>query len=176
MGRLSREKGKRAEREIATFLRGVVQEVYGEEAPLVIERNQNQSADGGVDIVGIDFLAVEVKHHAKPALNSWWRQTLEQASILSEKRRFCTDGDEMTSREKTSSPSPSPSWSRERPLPVLFWKIHGGKWNVRTMVRIPIALGASTQTAGDISLTAFQEWLKQRLLADKHLAEQSNTK
>lgn len=80
-GRLSRNKGKRAEREIVTLLQGVVNQVYREHGkiPVVLQRNLMQSHKGGADITSLPWMAVEVKHHARQQPDAWWRQTLEQA-------------------------------------------------------------------------------------------------
>ena len=38
-----------------------------------------QSHRGGYDIVGLEFLALEVKFQEQITINAWWRQTTEQA-------------------------------------------------------------------------------------------------
>lgn len=80
-GASSLNKGKRAEREVVRMLQPVVDSAYdslGYEAP-VLERNLMQSNRGGHDIVGMEWLALEVKHHATLKLVQWWEQTLAQA-------------------------------------------------------------------------------------------------
>jgi hypothetical protein len=82
MGSLSIQKGKRAERDVAARLNASVQLVcarLGVEAPKVM-RNLSQTQDGGFDLDGIPWLAIEVKHHKAVALNTWWAQTLRQSS------------------------------------------------------------------------------------------------
>lgn len=79
-GLRSRNKGKRAEREVVKLIQPVVTEVYqgrGIEVP-ALERNLMQSHKGGYDVVGLDWLALEVKHHEQMSLTTWWRQTLNQ--------------------------------------------------------------------------------------------------
>jgi hypothetical protein len=44
-----------------------------------IERNLQQSASGGHDLLGIPFYAVEVKKVEKPQLGAFWEQACEQA-------------------------------------------------------------------------------------------------
>lgn len=81
MGSLSIQKGKRAERAIAVLLRQIIEAVCLRFSVPVIElrRNLKQSQIGGFDLDGIDWIAIEIKHHAKPAFSSWWAQTLHQA-------------------------------------------------------------------------------------------------
>lgn len=92
-GLRSRNKGKRAEREVAELFRGWLADVASywnkvvqpDVAPgvdleaLLVQRNQLQSDRGGFDLVGLGDLAVEVKHHEAPSVASWWKQTVEQA-------------------------------------------------------------------------------------------------
>ena len=75
-GGFSREKGKRAEREVVKLLQPVVTKVYqeaGKEIPL-LERNLMQSHKGGHDIVGLEWMALEVKHHETLQISQWWEQ------------------------------------------------------------------------------------------------------
>lgn len=76
-----RAKGQRAERKVIELLQPVVNEVYTGLGitPLNLERNLMQSHKGGYDVVGIDWLAIEVKHQETLALDNWWAQTLRQA-------------------------------------------------------------------------------------------------
>lgn len=85
-GSFSRDKGKRAEREIVKMLQPVVNKVYaevGREAPL-LERNLMQSHRGGHDVVGLGWLALEVKHHEKVNVPGFWEQTKKQAGTTME--------------------------------------------------------------------------------------------
>ena len=86
MGKMSRNKGKRGEREAAKRVIEWLAPVYleaGVEAPR-LERNLQQSRYGGYDLVGVDWLAVEVKRCERLQVKQWWRQTLAQ----------CRDGQE----------------------------------------------------------------------------------
>jgi len=56
-----------------------VYETAGLEPP-ELERNLMQSRLGGYDIVGLDWLALEVKRQEQAAVGTWWRQTVRQAS------------------------------------------------------------------------------------------------
>jgi hypothetical protein len=44
-----------------------------------LERNLEQSRTGGCDIIGLPWIAIEVKHQETLQLASWWQQTLSQA-------------------------------------------------------------------------------------------------
>lgn len=81
-GKMSRNKGKRGEREIVKLLQPILDEEYervGLEPPR-LQRNTLQSDSGGYDLVGIDNLAIEIKYQESYNLNSWWAQTCAQAN------------------------------------------------------------------------------------------------
>lgn len=80
-GLTSRNKGKRGEREIVHLLQPVIDEVYASSGiPIpILQRNTIQSDRGGFDIVGLDWLAIEVKHQEQNNVNGWWTQTVQQA-------------------------------------------------------------------------------------------------
>jgi hypothetical protein len=100
----AKDKGARAERNVIQLLQPIVDKVYSELGKPVpkLQRNSLQSDGGGFDIVGLDWIALEVKHQEKMKINDWWAQTIRQA----------TDGN-ITNR-----------------LPVLFYKSNGLKWHV----------------------------------------------
>lgn len=79
-GLTSRNKGKRGEREIVNILQPVVDEVCAKNGFVQIElqRNTIQCDRGGYDIVGLDFLAIEVKHQEQLQPETWWKQTVKQ--------------------------------------------------------------------------------------------------
>lgn len=77
----SRSKGQRGEREVVAMLQPTIDRVYeaaGREPPQ-LERNLMQSRAGGYDIVGIEWLALEVKRVEVEWSNSWWEQAKRQA-------------------------------------------------------------------------------------------------
>lgn len=83
-GGFARAKGQRGERDAIKTLQPIVDKVYlemgyaGENLP-VLERNQMQSARGGHDIIGLDWLALEIKHQETLSINTWWSQAQRQA-------------------------------------------------------------------------------------------------
>jgi hypothetical protein len=75
-----RGKGQRGERESIVLLQawaGPVMQARGL-PPLELTRNLVQSRSGGYDILGLDWLALEVKRHENLAVPQWWRQTVKQ--------------------------------------------------------------------------------------------------
>ena len=76
MGAASRNKGARGEREAAKLLLGWLAEA-GIDAD--IHRNADQTRSGGFDLVGLPWLAVEVKRAETLRQGDWWRQTVAQA-------------------------------------------------------------------------------------------------
>jgi len=89
-----RSKGQRGEREVINMLQEIIDRVCrsrvaessemssgeGENRPdhRHLLRNQLQSAIGGSDICGLEWLAIEVKYQETENINSWWAQTLSQ--------------------------------------------------------------------------------------------------
>lgn len=80
-GRMAQNKGKRGEREVYKLLQPIVDEVYtyNKLEPPVLQRNTLQSRAGGYDIVGLDWLALEVKYVEKTWDPKWWKQAVKQA-------------------------------------------------------------------------------------------------
>lgn len=79
-GKMSRDKGQRGEREICQLLQPVVNEVYElfDLTPPKLKRNTLQSDDGGCDIAGLLWAAIEVKYCETIKLTQWWAQTIAQ--------------------------------------------------------------------------------------------------
>lgn len=83
-GSTSRNKGANAEREVITILQPIINKCYERfdgslgDAPL-LQRNALQSHTGGFDVVGLDWLALEVKRQETLNLTAWWRQTVKQS-------------------------------------------------------------------------------------------------
>lgn len=79
----ARDKGQRAERQVIKLLQPVVDKVYLEGGlegvTPSLERNLMQSNKGGYDIVGLEWLALEVKHQETLQVDQWWDQAKRQA-------------------------------------------------------------------------------------------------
>lgn len=81
-GMQSKNKGKNAEREVINLLQPIVEMQYQKYSTLeipLLERNLNQSNKGGYDIIGLDFLAIEIKRQETLNLTAWWSQCVKQA-------------------------------------------------------------------------------------------------
>lgn len=153
-GGFSREKGKRAERQVVQMLQPVVTEVYSalgcpqDQIPC-LQRNTIQAHKGGYDIVGLDWLALEVKHQETLKVDDWWEQTVRQAQGGKE--------------------------------PVLFYKSNNVRFRVVISGQIEIA-GTISEKDGrrprrvkcpvDISADVFLIYFRERLLAELQRREQ----
>ncbi len=82
-GKFACSKGKRGEQEVVRLLQPVVDRVCEARGldSIKLFRNKNQSALGGYDVDGIDWLALEVKRQENLNLNSWWKQCVRQAGV-----------------------------------------------------------------------------------------------
>lgn len=83
MSKKSRDKGKRGERLIIDWLQPISDELHEAAGlkPVLLQRNTIQSDCGGSDIVGLRWLAAEVKNcesQGPALLDSWWQQCVEQ--------------------------------------------------------------------------------------------------
>lgn len=74
----ARSKGQRGEREAIKWLQPIVDEVMGE-GVISLERNLDQWRAGGFDVVGLEWMALEIKRRESFNLNQWWVQTVKQA-------------------------------------------------------------------------------------------------
>ena len=70
-GKSSRVKGQVGEREVCKIL--------GEALGISLDRNLEQTRDGGADIIVNDVWYIEVKRQEKYAIDAWWNQACSQA-------------------------------------------------------------------------------------------------
>jgi len=70
----ARMKGQDGEREVIKLIQPFVQDQ--------LKRNLNQTREGGYDVVGIEWMALEVKRQETLDVENWWKQTLKQAGDL----------------------------------------------------------------------------------------------
>lgn len=137
---MSRNKGKKGEREVIDMLQPIVDQVYEAHGlkPPQLKRNQNQSDGGGYDIVGLPWFAPEVKRHETLCVDKWWAQCLAQA-----------DAGQAA---------------------VLLWRRNGERsWHVRMMGYVG-GPGTGLQVPVDISYEDFRRWFRLKLneeLADE---------
>lgn len=66
MGKMQRDKGARAERELFALL--------SDELGTIVQRNLVQTRDSGADSLSIPGFAIEVKRHETPFRQAWWDQ------------------------------------------------------------------------------------------------------
>lgn len=69
-GKGRRAKGQRGERELFKLIL--------EKTGIKLERNLQQTKNGGADAIGLDWLSLEVKYQEKENLSLWWNQTKRQ--------------------------------------------------------------------------------------------------
>ena len=86
-GKFARRKGARGEYEVCQLIQVIVDTVYGdacipEDLWPKIKRNVDQVRDGGYDIVGLPWAAIEVKYREMVQVEQWWEQTKMQARGL----------------------------------------------------------------------------------------------
>jgi hypothetical protein len=74
-----RNKGASAEREFVKILQQEVDVSLPAGHGLKFMRNLEQVRGGGFDIVGLSWLALEIKRQENLSLNSWWEQCERQA-------------------------------------------------------------------------------------------------
>ena len=71
MSAMQRRKGAGGERELFGILR--------DELGLIVERNLQQTRNGGADSLSLPGIAIEVKRQEKDFQESWWTQAVVQA-------------------------------------------------------------------------------------------------
>ena len=145
-GKMSRDKGQRAEREVVKLLQPIIDRVYEEFYGTVfpaegtsisipqLARNLVQSRSGGHDISGLHWIAIEVKHQETFALNAWWAQALQQS-------------------ERTGG------------IPVLLYRRNGLPFRCKLVAVVKIANGGGVKVVADITLEAFMVWFEHALRA-----------
>lgn len=145
MSRMARNKGKRGERMIIDWLQPIVDEICLELSikQVLLQRNTVQSDRGGSDIVGLNWLAAEVKNCESqgPAnLDKWWEQTKEQAESWSDHRTKLT--------------------------PVLFYTSNHRPIRVRMMGALAVPedqFAAWVYSIVDVSAEDFERYFRSRL-------------
>lgn len=74
MGKMQRSKGQVGEREVA--------KKFKDDLGIDAKRNLQQTQNGGYDLAGIPFFAVEVKRHETLSIGTWWKQALKQGETM----------------------------------------------------------------------------------------------
>lgn len=146
MGSFAVAKGKRAERSVASALNPILESICIQVGipVMALRRNLKQTQQGGHDLDGLDWIAIEIKHHAeiKSKLNGWWEQTLRQAGPMTDARGVVT-------------------YMKE---PVLIYKANGSRWHVRMFARLDLdpENNRRLRVVADISWDAFLVWFEKK--------------
>lgn len=139
---MSRNKGQRAEREVVKLLQPVVIAAWnevGRDGPAPsLERNLMQAHKGGHDLLGLDWIAIEVKHQEQFAVASWWQQTKAQAAKASQHSVVQVE-------------------------PVLFYRKNNVQWRVIMRGYLDVQGGGRVRCPVSVAVEAFLVWFKLRL-------------
>lgn len=128
-----RQKGANGERELATELNVIVNQLlvkHGLPVPEkpVIQRNQNQSAVGGADLSNCFGISIEVKRQEQLSVNKWWEQCCKAAAKNNE-------------------------------FPVLIYRQNKQAWRVVMHVLVQLPVGSVAMMArGEVSSPFFLQW------------------
>lgn len=84
MASMAKTKGANAEREVCALLQPVVNKSYraaGVEEAMIprVVRNLLQSRQGGYDVSGVEWAAIEIKRQETLNVAKWWEQTKKSA-------------------------------------------------------------------------------------------------
>lgn len=140
-GKMAKNKGANAEREVAKILQPIIDEVYesvGLESP-TMKRNLEQTRGGGYDLVGIDWMALEIKRQENLSIESWWKQTIKQ--------------------------------TLPGQVPVLMYRQNNKKWRVVMLGAIRSSKTSAVSMRVEISLNDFLRWFTTRAMNELKLAE-----
>lgn len=148
-GVMSRNKGKRGEREIVDLLQSAVDTAYAtlrkeqllphDMVAPVLQRNLMQAHLGGNDLRGVDWLSAEIKYAEQLHPTQWWEQCLQQ--------------------------------TQKGQVPVLFYRKNHASWRVRMNVSI---VDDEHEFVADFDLEPFLNWFQRELEA--RLFEEAKSK
>lgn len=143
------QKGKRAERDVASRLNAILVGLCDELGieGVKLARNLKQTQQGGFDLDGLDWIAIEIKHQNTVNLNPWWEQCCRQAT-----------------------PMPGGGYMRE---PILIWKKTGAQWKVRMLGRLKLDEKRAVRCTVDIAWDDFAVWFTHRARMELEKALQS---
>lgn len=175
-GNMSRNKGQRGEREVVKLLQPIINRVYGSRAvePPQLERNLMQSHKGGFDIVGLEWMALEVKYQESANLNGWWKQTLDQA-------RVDESGNPRVSKRAELRESVGVGGVRvggtvgmgpdQMLMPILLYRSNHQPWRCRMFGGLFVG-GLRVRCAVNIAIEPFLKWFELKItdVLDKRLA------
>lgn len=128
-----RQKGANGERELATELNVIVNQLltkHGIRVPdkPIIQRNQNQTAVGGNDLSNCFGIGIEVKRQEQLSVNKWWEQCVK-------------------------------SCAKNAEFPVLIYRQNKQAWRVvmHCWVQLPVG-SVAMMVRGEVSWQFFLQW------------------
>jgi hypothetical protein len=129
----ARSKGRNGELEILARLSNIIREEYVRRGWPIPEHGVLQTGPNGKDIVGLNWLAPEVKRHEdcrSCKIDSWWLQTKQNSKGA---------------------------------IPVLFWRPNNSRWTVRMFGKIELHGGGCVRAPVDIDIDTFILWFQVEL-------------
>lgn len=133
----AKSKGRAGELEILSLMSNIIREEYALRGWPWPEHGVLRRGPNGKDIVGLKWLAPEVKRHEQVNdyhIAMWWNQAKDNA----------TEGAE----------------------PVLFWRPNHSPWHVRMFGSLPFGNGGAVRCPVDIELGDFALWFRYRLKSE----------
>jgi hypothetical protein len=126
----AKNKGRSGEQEILGILGNVLVEEYHQRGWPIPEGGLLRRGPNGKDIVGLSWLAPEIKRHEQCnefRVEVWWEQAKKNAN---------------------------------GGMPVLFWRQNYSPWNVRMYGRLDLVNGGAVRLPVDIAFDHFMTWYK----------------
>lgn len=168
-GNMSRNKGQRGEREVIQLLQPIVDKLYLEahmDGPK-LRRNLMQSQDGGFDVAGLEWLALEVKFQEIENTTGWWKQTCKQAGTdLLGNSLVPIDTESWSMKSITRSgriESVLGQWGSDHiKIPVLIFRSNNKQWKILMVGRL-FHGKFSVRTLVRVDLQAFLAWFEMTL-------------
>jgi hypothetical protein len=112
-----------------------------------------QTREGGCDIVGLEWLSLEVKRVEQAGMiGAWWGQTLRQA-------------DQAEGRLKAEGKK-GKDGKRIRVVPVLLHKQNYGQWKCRMRYWIEVGPGKRMLATFNVDIETFKFWFRERLRSE----------
>jgi hypothetical protein len=120
-----------------------------------LARNLSQTREGGFDITGLSWLALEVKYQEGEHLNKWWSQTCRQAGVGIYGER---EEEGMTGKGEVGLSSGKVGRLMIR-TPILFYRANREQWSVMLLGRL-FTEKSQIRTPVRVTLTQFLPWFE----------------
>jgi hypothetical protein len=166
---MARNKGQRGEREVIAVLQPIVNRVYLKYSfePPLLKRNLLQTREGGFDIMGLEWMALEVKYQEHENVNGWWRQTCKQAGTdLVGKPLTAISDDELVTIEMIRSGRKVKITGRlmsdQIRIPILFYRSNHEQWRICMISRL-FSRRSQFSVMARVGLIEFCAWFEMAL-------------